>query len=362
MAIGTGSQTLQSIPADPYVIDPMAFNQMTTKNVSTPRLFSAPGGGLFANVQLPQTGIIPKLRIVFSGTLTVATAAATSSNRWPYGLLDSLNIAANGQNNLWSCDGLDLHALRFCRFPAYTEAVDTFAGTVGGGDSIGTGSTQLYLTWEVPIAMDETSLVAALFAQSGATNLSVKLNQAAASTLFSANPGNATITGTFSIQVTHFEIPYDAQGRLVIPDLTRLHGFNAVDTPYTSTGTVRTELIRSAGQLHRLFISGQSAANTRLSALPSAADSRTIDSLALAYASNQRPMVWDTAALLLSENNDYYGRVLPYDRLCIDNVRENAPRDVILLQGVTELAIEAVINAAVTVSAGSIRTVQETLF
>lgn len=362
MAVGTGSVTLQNIPAVPYVIDPDAFFAMTNKNVLTAKTLAAPGAGSFVPQQLPQVGIISKLQLVFEGTVTVDTAAATSSMRWPYGLLSNFTLSANGQNELINLDGEDLTALRFLRYPAFDDEVDVFPGTLGGGDTVAVGTYDLYLTWEVPIAMDDTSLIGALYAQSSATNLNVRLGQAINAQLFSANPGNVTIDGTFSLVVTNYEIPFDAQGNIVIPDLTRMHGLNAVDTAFTQTGDVPTSLIRSAGVLERLLVSMVSGSNARLSALPSAAAANTIDAVRLQYGGNQTPYNYDPAAALLSINNQHYGAPVPYERLVFDFVRENPARDVILLQGVTELQVVPTVNSAATITAGATRLLQETLF
>lgn len=362
MPIGAGAETLQSIPAQPYVTDPAMFFQLTRKNILTPKTIAAPGPGAFGTAQLLQAGIVSKLRVTFVGTLTVATAALTSSNQWPYNLLKQFNLSANGQNDLFSCDGIDLHALRYIRYPAYAERVDQFPGTVGGGDSIAVGTYDLSLSWEVPIAMDDTSLIGALYAQSSATNLTVRIGQAINADLFSANPANATLAGTFYIEETLFEVPYDAQGQLVIPDTSRLHGFNAVNLPFSNLGEVRTPLIRSAGQLARLFMSASSAANNRLSALPNAAATKKLDRLRIEYGGNQRPFDFNPAHTLLSLNGQHYGAPAPYDRLVLDLVKENPPRDVIFMQGVTELAAVPVVGSGVAVTAGVVRVVQETLY
>lgn len=362
MPVGVGAETLQNIPVSPYVTDPATFFQMTSKNILTPRSPANPGPGQSTTVQLLQSGVVSKLQITFVGTLTVATAAVTTSNKWPYGLLDGFLLSANGQNNLWDCDGLDLQALRYVRYPSYTERVDVFPDVVGGGGSVGTGDYTVYLTWEVPIAMDDVSLVGSLYAQSSATNLTVKLTQALNTDLFSANPANATLTGTFYVQETLFLIPVDGQGNIVIPDLSRLHGFNAVDFPITNTGEARVPLIRSAGQLGRLFISGEAAANNRLSALPNAASTKKLEALRIEYGGNQRPFTWDPASQLLALNNQHYGAPAPYDRLVMDLLKENPPRDIILMQGVTELAAVPRIGAGVTLTGASVRLVQETLF
>jgi hypothetical protein len=363
MPTGTGAVTLQNIPASPFVVDPGAFFQMTEKNVTSPLNVAAPGQGASSGArQILQTGIVSKLQITFVGTLTVATAAVTTSDRWPYGLLDNFKLSANGENDLFSCDGVDLHVLRFARYPAYVERVDIFPDVVGGGGSVGVGTYNLSITWEVPIAMDDVSLVGSLFAQSSATNLTISMAQALNTGMFTANPANATIAGTFNVQETYFEIPFDNNGRMVLPDLTRLHGFNVVDTAYTNTGDLRTVLIRSAGQLARLFVSVRKSATARLSALPNAAAANKIDALRVEYGGNKRPLVFDPATTLLSLNNQWYGAPLPYDRLAIDFVKENPARDAVLLQGVTELAAVPKINPAVTVTAGLVRVAQETLF
>ena len=68
------------------------------------------------------------------------------------------------------------------------------------------------------------------------------------------------------------------------------------------------------------------------------------------------------AATLLAVNNQHYGATAPYDRLVFDFLRENPQRDVIYMQGVTELNVVPKVDAGVTVSAGEVRVVQETLY
>lgn len=362
MPIGTAAETLAHVPSQPFVTDPGAFFAMTRKNHINLPAVALPGPGAFARQQLPQTGIVSKLLINFVGTLAVTTAAVTTSDQWPYNLLKAYRLSANGQNDLYSCDGTDLAALRFARYPSYVERVDVFPGTVGGGNSVAVGNYDLSLSWEIPVAMDDTSLVGALFAQNPSTTLVQNFGQAIMADLFSAAPANAAITGSFFITETMFEVPYDAKGQLVLPDLSRLHGFNAVEVPVNATGDQRAPLIRSQGQLSRLLISVRGGANNRLSALPNAAAAKKIDRLRVEYGGNQRPFVFDPASALLAINNNHYGAPLPYDRLAIDLVKENPPRDIILMAGVTELAVVPGIGSSVVVSAASTRVVQETLF
>lgn len=364
MPVGTGAIQSSNVPSEPFVLDTDAFGQMTVRNEATIEQQAAPSStiqGMNWQKQLPQTGIISRLVINFTGTATVATAAATAGARWPYGLIDRFSLSANGQNNLFSCDGVDLHALRFARNPSYNEGVDLFPSVVGGGTTVAVGSHPLSLTWEVPIAMDDTSLVGALYAQSGSTSLTIDRTIATAAQLFSANSGNVTLDGEFTTSLTRFSVPRSsAQGTpLVIPDLSRLHGFNAIELPVSATGDVRLELIRSSGSLARLFFSGYSSANTPFTAAP---NTSSIEQIRLEYGNAQRPYQYQPASLLLSRNNDYYGDVLPYDRIALDFVRENAPRDMILLMGVTDLALIPTLASGLSLSGGKARLVQETLF
>lgn len=364
MPMGTGAPTLQNLPASNFVVDPANFMAMTSKQVYTTATQAAPGGGSFFTAQLPQVGVLSKLRVIFAGSMTVAVGGATAADEWPHNLLSKFVLGVNGQNDLYSLSGVDLHALRFVRFPAFEDATDNYPGTAGGSSAIAAGTYGLYLTWEVPICVDETTLVGSLYAQSAATQIAAEVTQGTAAQLFSVNPGNVTIAGSFLIQTTHFEIPYNAEGALVIPDLSKLHGVSAVDYPLQQVGESRFALIRNAGQLHRLFLSQRSSLTNRLTALPSSANTRKIDRVRLEYGGNKVPMDYNPAAALLAENNQFYGAPAPYDRHVFDFVRENPLRDVVLLQGLTEFAIVPTVNSAVVITAGEAKTrvVQETLF
>ncbi|MGH9042676.1 MAG: hypothetical protein ACRDZ3_20870 [Acidimicrobiia bacterium] len=183
MPVGTGSEILRTIPAQPFVPDPNAFFQQTSKTILTPRVPPIPGPGAPVSLQLLQAGIVSKLQITFVGSLVVSTADATTiASTWPYGLLNRFRLSANGQNDLFSCDGVDLHVLRYLLFPAFVNFVDDFPGEVGAAGTVAVGTHPLYLTWDVGVAADQTSLIGALYAQSSATNLTAELTRPATRT------------------------------------------------------------------------------------------------------------------------------------------------------------------------------------
>ncbi len=364
MPVGTGAETLTQIPSVPYVIDPAAFFSMTEKQTYQAQALPAPGPGNFVPWNIPRVGVISKLVITFVGTLTISTAAVTPSFLWPYGLLSSFVLAANGQNDLFQVSGLDLDVLRYARYPYFVDHVDFFPGGLGGGTSIAVGSYPLYITWEVPIAIDDTTLGASLFAQSASTNITATLAQEQTANLIATGAAaDWAITGNFLMEPVIWEIPVDGQGRLILPDISRLHTVVGLDTNFANTGDVPAALIRTAGQMERLFVRAYGAyPGTPLSAAPGTATTSLIDQIRLQYGGNQKPLQYNPASRLLSVNSQWYGQTLPYDTLCFDLIRENPVRDVLFYQGVTELQAVVTVDAAVVPGVGAkIHTVQESL-
>lgn len=359
-AVGVGGDTLQVLPDVQFVTDPSAFMQRTEPRIYRHRTVATPGAGSDVKVELPQAGIISMVRLTFDGTATVATASVSGTNEWPYGLLSSLKLSVNGQTEIVSVEGEDLHALRYISRPSFEDATDQFPGAVGGGGTISVATHDLYLTYTVPLAMDPVTLVGSLYAQSPSTLLELTISQAADADLVDT-PANLTIAGDWIVEVESYEVP-KVEGVLVVPDLSRIHAINSVRTSITNTGENRLELIRSSGQLARLLISGERSDGNPLSAHPSTADASKVDKLSFEYGSQQRPLRWDPASTLVAKNNEDYGGVVPYDRLVIDTVRHNVVRDAIYLQGLTEAAIVPDINGSVTLSGAFVRLVQETLF
>lgn len=369
MPYGTGSNTLQTIPVGSYVSDGPTFWEQTERNQERIEVQPITPGRPWV-MPLPQVGVVQKIRTFITGTITVAaTKTATPSNLWPYGLLEDVKLSCNGQNDLHSLSGIDLHVMRCLRYPAYSEAVDVFPGGAlgggpggAGGSTIAAGTYPVHLTYEQPVATDESQLIGALFAQSSAANISIRRQVAALTDLFSAGAADVTLNLTAHTFVVRYEIPINADGALVVPDLSRLHALNATDKQFSGTGAVDVPMVRSAGQLHRLLVRVHADTDDRLIPSAVAAAAKRIDGLRLQYGGNKRPLDFEPISELQSQSNEWYGSVLPYDTMCIDLVRENPARDVLILQGVTELKVVPIVNAAATVDKGVVHLVQQTLF
>jgi hypothetical protein len=367
---GVNNPSVRNLPNQSYAVDDAAFTATAKKNVQP--VFTGPpnnpfGGFPFA---LPQTGIAATLLVKFVGTLTVASGGSTPGDRWPYGLLDQFSLSVNGQQDLISVYGEDLRVRHEAAFPVFAEDVDVFPGVLGGdGDAIAEGTYAVDLTWRVCIATEEVTLTGALYAQSPSTSILTNGTPVASiGALFPLDDStNATLNGTWSITETFFVPSLDNQGRVIIPSgLASLHTLTANDITLGQNGLNRLNLVRGSGNLQRLFMAFRSGTSgspsTRLSTAPNAAAASKIDALQFTYGSVQVPYVWNPSSDLLSTNNQDYGETLPYDYVCLDTLKQNPQRDAIVFAGLTEMAIIATVDSAVSLSGGTAHLVQETVF
>lgn len=374
MPLGVAAASVKNLPTEPYVIDDALWQQTAKKNVLQVNVPS--GGGRF---QLPQTGIVGKLQIKFDGQLVVATAATAVTDRYPYGLLDTFSMNVNNGLTTFGVIGEDLHVRQDAAFPAYNESIDVYPGsqtnTAPPGPqfnqpylpepsafSIATGTYDISLQWEVPVATELVTLTGGLYAQTPSTAIVGIIGQAALSELF-GTPANCTLTGSWSVTETMFVPAYDSQGRIVVPSgIASMHGMTSVDLGLTQTGQVPFELVRGAGQMQRLFLALRSTPTQRLSAAPNAAADVSLTSVALSYGGNQVPYNWAPAADLLRQNNEDYGWALPYDYLCLDFVKQDPIRDAVIYAGLTELKALVGVSSSVSPSGGTAHLVQEDLW
>jgi hypothetical protein len=377
MPTGVGATTLVNDPRAQgvnFAPDPAAFFELTEKNEYTPLSEAAPGSGSSVTKQLPQAGILSGLKILFVGTITTTLGGGTvtTTSRWPYGFLEKATLSANAQNDLISVNGCDLHVLRAIRNPGFVpnDDIDLVPGGIGAGQVLADGANEVVLGWEIPVAIDPVSLIGSLYAQSPSMNLQLSLRQAVTTDLLVAG-GAATIdsiTGTFYVMVTSFDIPITTgeQPRLITPDLSRLHGVQSHAVPYSNTGEVRAPMIRVNGQLDRLLVNVSQqdpAGEVTDQFLSATADADEIDAIRIEYGAAERPLDYNPAHFLAWKNLDHYADSLPYEYLAFDFLAENAPRDVILMTGVTDLVTVPTVNSGVTVGSGAaVRLVQETLF
>lgn len=360
MPTGTGAIAIRNLPITKYMINPGLFNQLTSRVIFDPINYPLPTSGNYQNTQLLQVGIVASINLLIVGTITTTgtTVTIAPTAHYPYNLI-SVQISGNGQNNFISCDGWDLTLRLRAANRAYVDGISSFPAA-GASPFTVAAAVAFTLAYKIPIAMDDTTLVGALYAQSEATNLVLKVTTRTASDLFAVTAGTIAVTGTVFIEEEIFEVPYDPQhpDTLIIPDLTVLHGLVSNDNAVASQTTLDTQLFRINGQLERLFYY---TVDLTTATAPAFTATATYSQTQLIYGSNQNPYTFSPMNFQRWRNNRDYRIVLNNGLYCLDFVADNPARDLVLLEGVTNLRLRTQYTAAPT-GGSYVHFVQETLF
>jgi len=249
--MATTSAPIQGVAAPNVVVDPSSFYKATRRMrfaMSPLKAFS--GLGATDSVQLRQVGIVSALELRVQGNVVIGgtLGSPVMSYDWPYNLIQNCVLSANGQSQLIACRGLTLKAFNFTTNPKLDDngVSQTFgSGTVTTGtlsmptDKWGSdgashvlapgaavttlGTYTFDVTFIVPVAADQVSLVGSVYAQSSATNLTLNLTWATQAQLESTQ-STATFTPNINWQVTGvaYSIP-QVNNQFVVPDLSQFH-------------------------------------------------------------------------------------------------------------------------------------------
>lgn len=347
------------------------------------------GLGSTNSVQLKKTGIVSALEVRVKGTVVVGgtIGTTTASYDWPYNIIKSFKLTVNGQSTLIDAPGL---AVKVNEFMSDREVDDRgVAQRVGNATAItqgtlslshedwgGTGAAANYIapglntaaignypidiTYIVPVAADQVSLIGSLFGQSQATNINLDLNWATQAQLFSAVGGAATLafTGlTWDVTAVAYSIPV-VNGNTVLPDLSQLHGLNTVMFPVTASG--ENELVLAGTGAGRSLL--RVYANTYSSAAPLAVTDTNYTTLAYKFGANDVLETVASGGKLRAINERAYntdiGKAWGY--FCWDYASQYALRDVIDLGQTSDFRL--IVGLASNPTNGQVWVTQETLF
>jgi hypothetical protein len=370
---GTGAINERNLPNAAYEINPALFMAYTQRQTFNPSNLLAATPANYVTKTLLQVGIVARLRVLIQGAIVVASAASNSAVtptfKWPYGYLTNVALTGNQQNNFIACSGFDLHQRKVVQLRAFIDGY-TVAGIAPAGLS-GTAANGTYpflIVLDIPIAMDMTTLVGALYAQSEATNLTVTFTTEAIANLFTATngavvtivntAGTAGTVPTIQMEETIFSIPYHPQKSnvLVIPDLTVLHGLIANNNAIASQSSVTTELYRSNANLERLFFYTDDNNTMGLT-------TTYYSGMQLLYGAAEQPYGWTPPDFKRIEDNANNRVIMTDGSYVLDLTADNPARDQVILEGVTNLRLITNYLAGKPASASAkVHWVQETLF
>lgn len=372
-----GAAFMHNLPPEgTYVMDSDLFFSQTERNDVPQGTVSFPGlGGAPFQTRLSNVGVLSGLQIIFEGTLTVKNGeeegTCTPTHQWPWNILKRFTLNANGQTSLLAAEGMDLRARRQRVFRNPRDPVTTAPSTDGVyGDPSASAieaseegkAYSVFLEWDVPIVHDWFTLTGALFAQSDQIYLSWEFDPASASELFTlTKDATVTLEGSVKSTSTFFDVPYaDTQGgrKVLVPDLSWLHGFVSSDQNFANTGDVDAPLIRTSGELLAYYARLDNGAAATI-------DPTALDEIRFEYGGNRKPRVHSPPHTLLSKNaEDYNGRILPNAGYFVfDFEADNPSRDLVFPKGVTELQVVVNVNGETEVKSNAkVHFIEEALF
>jgi hypothetical protein len=383
---------VQGVQTPSTVVAPQTFATYT-RRMRFAAQSSTPIAGLGSSnqVQLKKTGIVAGLEVRVSGDVVIGGTIGTTtmSYRWPYDLVSSFKVSVNGQSTLIDARGLDVKvnepmanknlddrgvAQRVGNATAFQQGTLSLSSEDWGGTGAAAnflapglnvaaiGTYPIDLTYFIPIAADQISLIGSVFGQSQATNINLEINWSTQAQLFSAVGGAATITFAavvFDVTAIAYSIPV-VNGVTTLPDLSQLHGLNGYQQAQTAAGESEyllpgTGAGRSLLRLYWNFYSG--AVPT-----PLAMTAANYTTVAYKFGANDVPETLTNGSKLRAVNERSYntdiGKLWGFG--CWDYASQYVLRDIIDLGQTSDFRL--VLGLVATPTSGFARITQETLF
>ena len=371
---------LQGIIVPQAAVDPEAFFRLTRRQrIQIKSNITWQGHGAREIVDLPAVGIVSALVVTVKGTITIATAAATPSYRWPYDLIKQITLSANGQSNLISVSGAKLKVREMMKDNHFTDR--GVANNIGGtsrtqgtlalaaeswgmspGNSTSTGTYTFELSFEVPVSFDQQYLTGAIFAQTSSTQLQMQIEWNTVAALVSTNPGNVTFSAvTYTVEGEIFPVPYD-NGVAIVPDLSTFHFLTQVTDTKLAVGENEYRIMGQGigKQLMRLYFQ---VWNNGINGQPLALSTANFPSVGWRFGGSEMPEKYLGGGLLLAENERNYNCPIGqwWGFASLDWAVANAFRDSIDEGLASELRFFFELASGTTVSAPGVEYVREEL-
>src|SRR5689334_12661784 len=301
------TRTMQGIAVPSESVNPDLFFELTRRHRTPEKDVTYGGGGTTQVIELRKADILSSLSLRFVGTLTVTGTGASSTAAWPLGIA-GVRFTANGQSNLVNTGQRGLRHLRVRDFMRNSDQNDrgitqTFGGVaksqgtlayaheswgVGPSSTIAAGTYPIDLTFPIPIAEDERALLGAIFLQTSTSDLTLQIDEAPLTDLFTAGGATVVLTGTWQLEATRFSIPIGPNGQIVIPNLNVFHSIIATRVANgISNGENELRVIGQGAGKSLLRIYGQVLNGSPSAPLPMTA--ANFGALAWRYGNNETP-------------------------------------------------------------------------
>ena len=334
-----------------------AFNAATRQKfvmVPVPDAFVA---GQIQRVILPKVGLLSRVFLNFSGTLTVVVGAGTSTAaiRSPWDIAKRIRLLANSTLPIHDTSGFGAYVANLLsqtvgvwRRPGSFATAFTVADTPqyeppaipeAARFAVANGANAIDFTIELPIKLTEQDPIGLIIAQNPQTQLTVEIQNGTIADLTTlAGGATATMTGQWSIGIEYFDAPADPGA---MPDLTFVHVWQEQRLPVAATGQFQVNLLTGDTYLRVAHIVQ----------LNSALDSADIDTGKLILNQADTPYTYDRW-LWQYLHRMRYGKDLGAGILVHDFFVPQTQRDMINSALYSDLRTELDINAAAVLGGG----------
>jgi hypothetical protein len=255
---------MQGIAIPAAIVDPAAFRRRTRRHIQQEKKISFTLGQSTQDIiSLRKADILTEINLHITGSLTITpgTGSVASTAEWPYNLIKKVSFSANGASSLIAARGWTLRAREIAKDEGLSDrgnsqlvgGVTRTNGTLSlGCEAWGVGSNTtglgaqtvpVDLVLTIPVAEDQFDLSGAIFLQTSSSELSVVLDWAQTSDLFTqVGNGTAAFSGNVEVITTKFEIPTE-NGAIIVPDLSLFHSFVETSTPVLAVGENETIVV-----------------------------------------------------------------------------------------------------------------------
>lgn len=348
-----------------WVIDPATFYQLTARNeqlVAAPAKASGWDVASPLDFPLAKRGILHELQLVLTGTMTITLGGGTSTQgwKWPMGNFGRVALQSSGEAGVQYGTGMDFRTRieRLYRNPPTLTRAGAGAGTSQGlsadhrGTGIGTlttGVNTIKVVLPIPVAHDLRTGMGSIFRASDDLNLVLHIDQPQLSGDLVVLTGAATAVWTnVNVQLveTYMRVVRDGQGRVVLPDISRVFMTTTGEQIFSANGMISTAVPRLPGVL--LAISHCLDQGNGTNIAPAA-----LSQMRFVYGENQAPIRLTPDRILEKNMRDYNDALLGAAYYALDGEVDNPQRDVWIPRNFTEGAIEIDIPTSVTPVAGS---------
>lgn len=231
----------------------MAFVDATRQAIRPVGTLTYSSGGR-ATVQLPRTGLLSRIYLHVSGTMTVTpgTGSATLSSKGPWNLLSRVKLVANQGMSIIDLDGFSAHLLDVTNAGKMYEPDDSQRAAATSADIYRAAVNSGANSWDFNLALNVTpndrDMLGLILLQTDQMACELQLDFAPAQGSTFENPvvvtGNATaaFAGSVTVYIETFTIPAAAADQ---PDITTIYQQLQRTDPVAAVGEQRINLLRA---------------------------------------------------------------------------------------------------------------------